>query len=125
MPQASVFSLNTSHVSLADNLVARFNKHWIDFPAIGNIKETLPAFDKTPQTLEGGTTAVAYHPGQNSRLVVIDCGPNPQLVTLVPHKGKAVRPAQLPLEFLQILGHRAVDVQPLESSASQLYGGSR
>jgi hypothetical protein len=125
MPQTSILSLNPRHVGLADNLITLLNEHWIYLPAIGNIKETLPAFDKTPQTLEGGTTAVAYHPGQNSRLVVIDCGPNPQLVTLVPHKGKAVRPAQLPLEFLQILGHRAVDVQPLESSASQLYGGSR
>jgi hypothetical protein len=32
------------------------------------IKETLPAFDKTPQPLEGGGTAVAYHPGKNSSL---------------------------------------------------------
>jgi hypothetical protein len=49
-------------------LVTLKDEYGIDLRAIGNIKETLPAFDKTPQPLEGGGTAVAYHPGKNSSL---------------------------------------------------------
>jgi len=82
--------------------------------AIGNIKETLPAFDKTPQPLEGGGTTVAYHPGKNSSLQGNRrLSKSTACCACYPHRF-AVPGAQLPLGFLQILGHRPVDGQPLE-----------
>jgi len=64
--------------------------------------------------LQGGSTAIAYHPDQKSSLQgnwrlfksTACCACYPQRF--------AVPGVQLPLGFLQILGHRAVDVGSLE-----------
>lgn len=87
MPKAGVLSLHASHIGFAHYLVARLNEHWIHLPAISDIEETVPAFDDIPQRLEGCCTAVTNRPCQNSRLVVIDCCPDPEFVALVADEG--------------------------------------
>ncbi len=42
MPQSGVFSLNSSHISFAHDLVTIRNKTWVDFPAISDIEITVP-----------------------------------------------------------------------------------
>ena len=99
---------------LADNVVARLNEDWIDLPAISDIKETVPALEDESQGLEGFCTAVADHPCQDSSLVVIGCCPNKRACYACYQQRFVVYPGQSPQEFLQALGHRAIDVQLLE-----------
>jgi hypothetical protein len=87
MAQTSVFTLNTSHIDLADNLVSLLDEHGIYLPTIGDIKETVPALDNSPQPPKGGGTTVADYPRQEPSLLVIDGSPNPELVALIANKG--------------------------------------
>ncbi len=112
--------LNTSHVSaaatcelevtsssiggLADNLVARLNEHWVDFPAIRDIEETVPAFDNLPQRLESCPTAIADDPCQNSSLLVVNGSSISTACCACCKHWFAVHPNQSPLGFPQTLG---------------------
>ena len=53
MSQSRIFTLNSSHVGFADNLVFRVDKHFVDTVAIGNPEITLPNFNLCPQGLKG------------------------------------------------------------------------
>ena len=53
MPESRVFSLNPSHVGLADNLVAVWNVLGINFVLIRNIEEALPETDYDPNGFKG------------------------------------------------------------------------
>jgi hypothetical protein len=48
VPESIIFTFNSGHVRLANNLVAIRNKSWIDRPAIRDIKEALPGRDYGP-----------------------------------------------------------------------------
>ena len=43
MSQSCIFSLNSGHVCLADNLISIRDQAGIDFPAISNLKITVPS----------------------------------------------------------------------------------
>jgi hypothetical protein len=59
MPQSCIFTLNSSHVGFADNLILRVDKHFVDTVTIGNPEITLPNFNPCPQGFKGLTTPVA------------------------------------------------------------------
>lgn len=42
VPQACIFRLYSSHVGFTHNLIAIWNKSWINTPTIGDIEVTLP-----------------------------------------------------------------------------------
>jgi hypothetical protein len=62
VPESIIFTFNSGHIGLADNLVASRNKTWIDRPAIRDIKETLPGRYHRPQGFKGLGTMVADNP---------------------------------------------------------------
>jgi hypothetical protein len=90
VPQARVFSFDSGHIGLADNLVAVW---WspsgmlpIDLPSIRDIEVALPSFDRCPQRLEGGCTRIANDPTENPTLKVIYSCPDPDFVFFEPTK---------------------------------------
>jgi len=80
MPESRVFSLNPSHVGLADNLVAVWNVLGINFVLIRNIEEALPGTDYDPNGFKGGGTAVTDSPRQNPRFKMVYSCPDPNFV---------------------------------------------
>ena len=48
MPQSRIFTLNSSHVGLADNLILRVDKHFVDAVTISNPEIALPNFNQCP-----------------------------------------------------------------------------
>jgi hypothetical protein len=62
VPESIIFTFNSCHIGLADNLVASRNKTWIDRPAIRHIKEALPSCDDRPQGFKGLGTMIADDP---------------------------------------------------------------
>ena len=48
MPQASIFSFDTSHIGFADYMITLINKLRINYIAIGHIKETFPSPNNLP-----------------------------------------------------------------------------
>jgi hypothetical protein len=57
--QARIFTFNSCHVGFAHNLVAWWNKPWIDAPTIGDIEITVPCSNNCPQRFKGLRTVVA------------------------------------------------------------------
>ena len=62
VPESIIFTFNSGHIGLADNLVASRNKTWIDRPAIRDIKEALPGCNHGPQGFKGLGTMLADDP---------------------------------------------------------------
>lgn len=62
VPESIIFTFNSGHIGLADNLVARGNKAWIDGPAIRDIKEALPSRNNRPQRFKRLSTMIADDP---------------------------------------------------------------
>ena len=58
MSQSCIFTLNSSHVGFADNLVFRVDKHFVDAVAIRNPEVTLPNFNQCPQGFKGLTAPI-------------------------------------------------------------------
>jgi hypothetical protein len=87
MPQTRILPFYPRHVSFAHDLVTFINEHWIDCPAISDIKETMSALDDQPQELERCGTGSTHHPSEDSGLLVIHRCPNPQFVALFTHPG--------------------------------------
>ncbi len=48
MSQSRIFTLNTSHVGLADNLILQVDKHLVDAVTISNPEIALPNFNQCP-----------------------------------------------------------------------------
>ena len=53
MSKSCIFTLNSSHVGLADNLILRVDKHFVDAVAISNPEIALPNFYQCPQVFKG------------------------------------------------------------------------
>jgi hypothetical protein len=86
----------------------------------------LPAFDKTPQPLEGGGTAIAYHPDQKFQLArELTAVSNPQLVALVTPKGLQFLAFSYLWDFFRFWGIAQLMSGLSNERASQWYGGSR
>ena len=62
MPEPSVFSLNSSHVGLADNLVPVRDVLGIHLIAIGHIEEALPETNHNPNGFKRRCTVVTDRP---------------------------------------------------------------
>jgi hypothetical protein len=48
MSQSRIFTLNSSHVGFADNLILRVDKHFVDAVAISNPEIALPNLNQCP-----------------------------------------------------------------------------
>ncbi|NMF59780.1 hypothetical protein HC246_17580 [Pseudanabaena yagii GIHE-NHR1] len=53
MYQPCIFTLNSSHVGFADNLIIRVDKHFVDAVAISNPEIALPNFNQCLQVFKG------------------------------------------------------------------------
>ena len=62
VPESIIFTFDSGHIGLADNLIASRNKSWIDGPAIRDIKEALPGRYHCPQGFKGLGTVIADDP---------------------------------------------------------------
>jgi len=49
MSQATIFSLHSSHVGFADNLVSVRDELWIDFVSITDPEKTVPPVNLKPE----------------------------------------------------------------------------
>ncbi len=58
MSKSCVFTLNSCHVGLADNLILRVDKHFVDAVAISNPEIALPNFNQCPQVFKGLATPI-------------------------------------------------------------------
>jgi hypothetical protein len=58
MSQSGIFTLNSSHVGLADNLILCVDEHFVDTVTIGNPEIALPNFNHCPQGFKGFTTPI-------------------------------------------------------------------
>ena len=86
MPETGVFSLDPSHIGLADNLVSIGDVLGINLVAIGDIEEALPETDHDPNGFKGGGTVVTDSPRQNAGLEVVYGCPDPDFVFFDPTK---------------------------------------
>ncbi len=59
MSQSSIFTLNSSHVGFADNLILRVDKHFVDAVAISNPEIALPHLNQCPQVVKGLATPIS------------------------------------------------------------------
>ena len=59
MSQSCIFTLNSGHVSFANNLIFGVNKHFVDTVAIGNPEIALPNFNQCPQRFKGFATPIS------------------------------------------------------------------
>jgi len=80
MPETGVFSLDPSHIGLADNLVSIRDVLGIHLVAIGDIEKALPQADHDPNRCKGGSTVVTDGPRQNPRFKVVYGCPDPNFV---------------------------------------------
>ena len=87
MSPTGIFSLNSGHIRLTDNLIACGNEAWIDRIAITHPEIALPKRDRIPEGTEGNSTVISDYPSENPRHKVINRSPNPDLVLLLAHKG--------------------------------------
>ena len=86
MPEPCVFSLDPSHIGLADNLVPVRDVLGIHLVSIRDIEVALPETDHDPNGFKGGGTAVTDSPSQNPRLKMVYGCPNPDFVFFEPTK---------------------------------------
>jgi hypothetical protein len=58
MSRSRIFTLNSGHVGLADNLILRVDKHFINAGAISNPEIPLPSCNQCPQVFKGLATSI-------------------------------------------------------------------
>lgn len=81
--------------------------------------------DEIPQILERCSTTITNHPRQNARLLMVDCGPNPNLVALVANKCLKLIEVGNFGDLLGLWRIRQLQGELPESSALQWYGEFR
>jgi len=58
MSQSHIFTPNSGHVGLADNLILRVDQHFVDAVAISNPEIALPNCNQCSQVFKGLATSV-------------------------------------------------------------------
>ena len=111
MSEAGVFSFNSSHVRLADNLIALRNKARIDRPTISDIEIALPTRHEGPQRFKGLSAMVPKNPTQDAFAKVVNGCPQPNLVFLCPQTS-LIRRVPRPRALRQGHRHLAGDDPP-------------
>ena len=84
MSQSGILAFDSSHIGLADNLIAIGNELGINLETIGDIEKTLPETHHRPQGLKGIGTMVPYDPAEDTGLEVVNGSPNPEFVFFEP-----------------------------------------
>lgn len=83
MPQPGIFSLDSGHISFADNRVTIGNEMGVDLEPIGHVEEALSTTYPFPERLKRLCATLSYHPIEDSGLKVVYGRPQPDFVVLV------------------------------------------
>jgi hypothetical protein len=67
MPQSTIFSFNSRHCGFAHQMITVFNQARVDFVAIRDVQEAVPALNLLPEQPKCFEGAVAYNELDNAR----------------------------------------------------------